>query len=66
MDFGVLCYWKTKDFFTILNNGHRECCSLEKAGDFTAGFDISTNYNTTHELIRIFCKTTTFVCMFIR
>jgi hypothetical protein len=41
----------------ILNNGDRECCSLDNAGDYTAMFDISTIYNTTHEVIRFFFKT---------
>ena len=40
----------------ILNNGD-ECRSLDEAGDFTAMFDISTIYNTTHEVIRfVFSK----------
>ena len=51
----------------ILYNGDEYVvASLDKAGDFTAMFDISTNNNTTHEVIRFCCKTTAFVCMFIR
>ena len=66
MDFAVLCFWKTKAFLRIINNGNMDCCSLDKAWDFTAMFDIWTIYNTTHEVIRIFCKQlTAFVCMFI-